>query len=492
MSTKFLSRLSQNYIEILEDDEYYDVAIEVGKEPNVKTFHAHTIILCYRSPFLRRSLVFNIVSDGKNSGRILAIIKLPNISPEIFQIILKYIYGGIISLNEQESSETLKILVAADELHLQELVDYFQKYLIENKVEWMERHFELTHKISFQCNSLLKLQKFCTDFMAKFPEKVSKSLDFTSLPEKSLVSLIKSDDLQMKEVKVWDHVLKWGLTQNKTLTSDPDSWTDDDFKIMENTLQDCLPLIRFFSLSSEEFFQKVRPYKRLLKSQLYEELLGSYLDSNIKPSDNILLPRNRNIDEIIDSKIVNLNIVSLISRWIDKIDIKSKFSYTRELYLPYEFELLLRGSKNGFSPENFHTLCDNISHTVTFIKIKGTEEIIGGYNPLKWKSPCKPTFKWSETKDSFIFSFKNKDDFKEPILSQVKDKNFALFYNREYGPTFGTDIDIYVEDGDGSREYNYCRCKQRHYDRNIRNTDDTFLIEDYEVFHIMKKDSYSV
>ena len=34
---KFLSKLSQNLIEILDDDEYYDVTIEVG---DIKIFRA--------------------------------------------------------------------------------------------------------------------------------------------------------------------------------------------------------------------------------------------------------------------------------------------------------------------------------------------------------------------------------------------------------------------------------------------------------------------
>jgi len=82
------------------------------------------------------------------------------------------------------------------------------------------------------------------------PEKIFKSLDFNTLSEKSL-ALIKRDDLQMKEVEVWEHVLKWGLEKNPTLIPDPITWSDNDFKIMENTLQHCLPLIRFYSLSSE-------------------------------------------------------------------------------------------------------------------------------------------------------------------------------------------------------------------------------------------------
>ena len=85
MSTQFLPTLSQNYIELLEDNEYYDITIEVGDDPNSKIFRSHMNILCYRSPYLRRALA----SNKKKNNNALAHIKLPNISPEIFQIILK-------------------------------------------------------------------------------------------------------------------------------------------------------------------------------------------------------------------------------------------------------------------------------------------------------------------------------------------------------------------------------------------------------------------
>src|SRR2546421_4039513 len=98
---------------------------------------------------------------------------------------------------------------------------------------------------------------------------------------------------------------------------------------MENTLQHCLPLIRFFSLSSKEFLQKVDPYKNLLNRQ---DLKASYLDPDSEPNESISPPRNIKTDEIIDSKIVDLNIVSTISRWVDKVDFNNKFSHLRELY----------------------------------------------------------------------------------------------------------------------------------------------------------------
>jgi hypothetical protein len=84
MSTQFFSNLSRNYIKILEDSEFYDVTIEVGEDPNIKIFRAHMNILCHRSPYLRRVLT----SNNKKSDNLYHM-KLPNILPEIFQIILK-------------------------------------------------------------------------------------------------------------------------------------------------------------------------------------------------------------------------------------------------------------------------------------------------------------------------------------------------------------------------------------------------------------------
>ena len=69
----------------LKDDEYYDITIEVGKDPNVKIFRAHMNILNYRSPYLRRILSTN----QKKIDGTLTHIRLPNILPETFQIILR-------------------------------------------------------------------------------------------------------------------------------------------------------------------------------------------------------------------------------------------------------------------------------------------------------------------------------------------------------------------------------------------------------------------
>ncbi|RGB40397.1 hypothetical protein C1646_739654 [Rhizophagus diaphanus] len=82
----------------------------------------------------------------------------------------------------------------------------------------------------------------------------------------------------------------------------------------------------------------------------------------------------------IDSNIITFKHAEIITKWIDNLEI------TDELTSSYEFKLLISGSRDGFSPEKFHKICDNKARTLTIVKIKGGNEIIGGYNPVVWKS----------------------------------------------------------------------------------------------------------
>src|SRR5581483_2143580 len=168
------------------------------------------------------------------------------------------------------------------------------------------------------------------------------------------------------------------------------------------------------------------------------------------------------------------------------MNLESKFAHIKELYLPYEFKLLLRGSRDsGFTPDRFHAICDNIPRTVAFIKLKETDEIFGGYNPLIWK--VSRDGEWDKTEESFIFSLKSKNNFKEPVLSRISNNNEALIYSVGCGPAFSTDLILRVKESDGSKEYNVSRCIQRSYEKKLRDTEEFFSIEDYEIFQIIKK-----
>ncbi|GBC02537.1 hypothetical protein RclHR1_04670015 [Rhizophagus clarus] len=472
-ANKLLPRLLKDLREILNDKDYCDITIEVGNDNYVGVFNAHSVILYYRSPYLRKILSTN---KERNDGT-LTNIKLPNILPDIFQIILKYIYGGSLSLNEYETTDIIKILVAASELNLQELITYIQSFLVENKANWLEQNFNLIYQISFDNDTFLKLQKYCNDLIIKVPDKIFNSPNFTSISEEIMVSIIQNENVQMSEIQIWEHVLKWGLAQNPELPSDLNDYSKHNFKVLKNTLQHCIPLIEFPNLSCKEFVDKVMPYEKVFPKDMYKGLIKSFLnllDPDSRPSGSNDRPNPRNTrksESICGSKIITQNHVNLISKWIDRLEI------TDELTSSYEFKLLFSGSRDGLDRNKFHEICDNRSRTVTFVKVKDSTEILGGYNPLDWKSNGS----YGITKDSFIFSF-HKNRIDNYILSRVTNQNDAIKNNYYYGPSFGENDLIIWSSSFGD----YCRSSS--YEKPIRNTNSKFIVEECEVFQIIRND----
>jgi len=116
------------------------------------------------------------------------------------------------------------------------------------------------------------------------PQQYPK-LQCPSIPEKTLITLIQNDNLQMSGIQVWEYVLKWGISQNPELSSDPSNYSNDDFNILKNTLQQFIPLIKFFKFTPKEFLNKVFPYRKILPEELFENLIKYFLDNDYKSSN---------------------------------------------------------------------------------------------------------------------------------------------------------------------------------------------------------------
>ncbi|GES83717.1 carbohydrate-binding module family 13 protein [Rhizophagus clarus] len=423
---EFLPKLSQNYLEILNDEEYFDITIEV----------------------------------------------------EIFQAILTYIYGGRLSLTKYDTPDILKILIAASELNLQELVIHLQSFLIQIKANWIERNFNLVYQTSFECDSFLDLQQFCRKLIIRQPEKIFNSPDFTSLPEKTLISLVQQDNLQMSEVQVWEHVLKWGIAKNPELSSDPSSYSDDEFNTLKDTIHRCIPFIKFLKFTPKEFLNKAYPYRKILPGELFDNLIAYFLDNDYNPNKRSE-PQQvvKSSPKGINSKIITFQHAKLISKWIDRLRTMD------ELKNLYEFKLIFRGSRDGFSAEKFHKICDNQSRTVTVIKVKDSNEILGGYNPIKWDSRYSYNC-YGTTRDSFIFSFVDKSNVRDYVLSRVKNEKQAMNYLPHHGPSFGPDDLVIYGGREHSFNNDHSYCKKMSYEKQIRETEEKFSVEEYEVFQI--------
>ncbi|RHZ73522.1 hypothetical protein Glove_230g159 [Diversispora epigaea] len=262
------NRLSQDFSELLNDKEENNVMvlIEVDEEPNKKSFTAHSAILRYRSSYFNKELSNLITLDGDNTN--IKTITLQNISAQLFEVILKYIYGGIINTENMDTKTIFKLMIVANELEFEELSERLENHFVESKAPWLRTYFTFVYNSSFENNKLKNLEKFRNDTIAKYPNLIFESSEFTSIRESALVSILKLNDLQVKESEIWDHVIKWGTAQNSTLPEKLEEWSDENFITLKTTLQQCLPLIRYFQISNSDVMEKVEPYNKILDEQL--------------------------------------------------------------------------------------------------------------------------------------------------------------------------------------------------------------------------------
>jgi hypothetical protein len=198
-----------------------------------------------------------------------------------------------------------------------------------------------------------------------------------------------------------------------------------------------------------------------LPKELREDLLKYFLNSDKKEIREVYSIN-------IDSKIITSQHAELISKWIDGLEIMDRVKNS------YEFKLIFRGSRDGFSPIKFHEICDNQTHLISIVKVKDSNEILGGYNPISWKSNDS----FDKSKDSFIFSFKNDDRIENCILSRIVDEGVAIYNNSFCGPSFGCDFVLY-----GNDFYDSSYCMKNAYEKPIR-TSFNFSVAELEVFKI--------
>ncbi|POG76190.1 hypothetical protein GLOIN_2v1557573, partial [Rhizophagus irregularis DAOM 181602=DAOM 197198] len=108
---------------------------------------------------------------------------------------------------------------------------------------------------------------------------------------------------------------------------------------------------------------------------------------------------------------------------------------------PYKFNLLYRANRDGNTPEGFHAKCDNKGATIIVVKIQNSEHMVGGYNPLFWDSSNSN----KSTKDSFIFSFTDRNNLQTAKVGYIKDGRYenAVYSSQNYGPRFGGGHDLW-------------------------------------------------
>ncbi|RHZ62429.1 hypothetical protein Glove_340g84 [Diversispora epigaea] len=473
-SSEFLTTLSNDLSWLLENTEDCNVTLQVGREPNVRNFYAHIALLRARSSYFRVALSKEWAKREENG---LILFRKPNISPEVFEEILKYIYRGTVDFSEQSPQNLLNFLTAGDELMLDQFCAYIQNFLIEKKGEWLEENLIDVLRITQSCNSCNSctlLRDHCLALIAEKPASIFRSEGFVSLDIELLLSLLKREDLEMNEVEIWNHVVKWGIANTPQLDDrDKLEWTLEDYEALGKTLAKCIELIRFFDISSSDYYDYVRPYKDILPLDLNEDIVRCHFKPGSIPKSVVLPPRDQGMN--LDSQIIKPIHARIICEWINGKDILGP-TYVKAAY---DFKILVRGSRDGFDATTFHARCDRKGPTVVVVKIDGTGEILGGYNAAFWRTGAV----YIPSDKSFIFSLGDGKNLQEVQLSRVRDSASAMYGHTSYGPHFGT-ADLRMYSPFNNREN--CSCQQANYRKPI--TEHVrFSAEEYEVFQITPK-----
>ncbi|GBB91099.1 hypothetical protein RclHR1_18210002 [Rhizophagus clarus] len=479
MTSLFHSSLSKDFSLILDNADDYNVVIHVGENDDIKEFYAHSVILRARSSYFKSALSSNWITKNNN----MIIFNKPNITPTVFDLIIKYIYTGELNLTKQSCGDILELLVASDELLLEELFEYVQDYLIEEKSSWINQNFDLILNAVFRLHSCKKLQDYCLQSICKEPLPFIDSKSCLLLDKNVVFSLIERDDLQVREITIWNFLIKWGIEQSD-LGYDRINWNNDNYEALKNTLDQFIPLIRFVGISHKDLCGKVLPYKAVIPNHILNEIEEFYHE-NILPS----LPlRMKNMESnIIKSELVNLIIIN----WIDKKDVMVNRTGNDPLY---KINLIYRGSKDGINNKIFRNKCNGRIASLVLIKVSGSNKIFGGYSSIGFSSlgdnyviennisryygSNEYAGLFYNSSDSFIFSFENDTDINNMKIGRIINQNKAIQDIKSCGFNFGWSSLSMSND-------RLCIVNHGIYE-NILPMDETYYIKEIETFTVTK------
>ena len=170
------------------------------------------------------------------------------------------------------------------------------------------------------------------------------------------------------------------------------------------------------------------------------------------------------------SNLINNDEKETVSKWIEP-DKKIK-----------ETELLYKLTRDGDTPQAFHSRCDGKGTTIIFIRNYSNGYRFGGFTTVPWNGNNT----YQRDAKAFVFSLNNMKKF--PIKN-ANDSN-AVGHYCDYGPIFGGDTDIYFHsDGNWSSGEN-ASCYPSNYSDTVldmigvNSSSASFRVSDFEVWLI--------
>ncbi|KAL9646986.1 hypothetical protein ABK040_013842 [Willaertia magna] len=201
------SSLSTDMEQLFSMEHFHDVFFQVGIEKEI--ISAHKCILAARCPYFYNMFTLGFKETNSSSNDP---IKKPNISSNVFREVLRFLYCGKVTIS---SSNVVPLIEAAGEMELP------------------------------------SLKKLCLRFIENHIEECFESeLFLTSLSEVSLIEILQSDYLNLREEYLFEKVVKWGKLQLDK---------EDENSSLRDVLNNVIEYVRFPLIKPEYLLNNVEP-----------------------------------------------------------------------------------------------------------------------------------------------------------------------------------------------------------------------------------------
>ncbi|PKY14349.1 hypothetical protein RhiirB3_519546 [Rhizophagus irregularis] len=459
-------KLANDLTVLLSETYSCDVIIKVGEENDFETFKAHSLILRARSDYFKAAL--STTWSRKNSDGFY-VIKLYNMNISyIFYEVLFYIYGGYVLAYDLEVTEKLQLMIAADVLMLDHLINFLEEDLICREIDYVNKYTSEVLLTVVQILGCKELLKICEKKMLLQPKNLFYSEEFLSIPRNYLISLLERNVLGLNEITIWNRVLNWAIHNTPECISlnmnNIADWTIEQVDALKANIDEFLLLIRFFKMEPKRFIEKVGPFKQIFEEDLYDEIIKYHEKSiDFEPTYEVLPLR-------LNSVLLNESCLKPISSWIDlpkdkRNDWYNKYEKTNIKInyeeIPYDFHILYRCLGTKLTETGWCKYVYNQGPTLTVIKIKDDSVplIFGGYRNISWSEENNEN---GIGGDGFTFySY----DINGYIKFRWVDKHLALNMHL----------------GSRNNSYDFRRGKSIYID-------EIYTIDTFEVFKVVKKE----
>ncbi|CAG8482472.1 2576_t:CDS:2 [Diversispora eburnea] len=329
----------------------FDVIINIGEEPNIKKFRTHSVILSKRSSYFRTALSSRW---AKKQERL-------------------------------DVSTLFDVLVASDELILEDFTDEIQKHIMHLESNLLKPNLIQRIITCYNNQSFNKLLRYLLKLIKIDPSFLISQNDIYLLQENILEFIMEESREQLDDWMKWNFIIKWGIGQQQNLVlADIDNWSKSDFEKLNKTIHSLLRFIRFSHIPRNYIVDQILPFISYFKE----------IDNETKPQ--------------------------------------------------YKFNLLYRMTQDD--PLTYHEKCLKQEPTFVIVKARSPIEeggggpiLIGGYNPVGFNNNYV-NIDSPLSKQAFIFSFGDGKALEKARVSRVKtDWSRMVIDFSSISPSFGFD-----------------------------------------------------